>query len=237
MPEMLRQVFGEAAKARLSIDTGKYEVDAPAGSGVARYRVAFPVTGTYPDVRAFLDATLASMPTVALSDLAIERRSIADASVEAQIRMTFHTSAGGNFAVPRPPTPPPPPEPGPDTSDPMPLLTDTPPASARVVTPAHARALFAAQTWAAPLPPPLPVVPLRIPEPTAPPLPYTFIGSYAPAGETPVFFLMQGGRVTDARVGDSLDGVYQFESATEAELVFLYLPLKIRQTLPLGVSR
>ena len=44
--------------------------------------------------------------------------------------------------------------------------------------------------------------------PTAPPLPYTFIGSFAPDGQPPVFFLAHGDRVIDARVGsDNLNAV------------------------------
>ena len=60
-------------------------------SGVVRYQIAFPVTGPYPQIRAFIDATLASMPAVALSDLVLERSSIARGNVEAQIRMTVYT--------------------------------------------------------------------------------------------------------------------------------------------------
>ena len=58
---------------------------------MVRYQIAFPVTGPYPRIRAFIDATLATMPAVALSDLVLDRKSIADGSVEAQIRMTVYT--------------------------------------------------------------------------------------------------------------------------------------------------
>ncbi len=90
MPVILRQLFNNATRARLAVDTAKYEINAM-GSGVVRYRVAFPVTGPYPQIRAFIDATLATMPAVALSDLVLERKSIADGNVEAQIRMTIYT--------------------------------------------------------------------------------------------------------------------------------------------------
>jgi hypothetical protein len=43
--------------------------------------------------------------------------------------------------------------------------------------------------------------------------------------------------VIDAHVGDRLDGVYEFESAGSGSLVFNYLPLNIRQTVPMGVSQ
>jgi len=94
VPRILRQLFDGAARERLAVDTAKYEIDANRASGVVRYRVAFPVTGTYPQIRAFIDATLATMPAVALSGLALERRSIADGDVQAQIRVTIFTRSG-----------------------------------------------------------------------------------------------------------------------------------------------
>jgi hypothetical protein len=113
--------------------------------------------------------------------------------------------------------------------------------SARVVAPTQAAALFARHSWYVPPPPPPPppppAPPPPPPEPTAPPLPYTFVGSYAPAGDRPVFFLARGDRVIDAHVGDRLDGLYQLESATDGQLVLVYLPLNTRQNLAAGASR
>ena len=110
------------------------------------------------------------------------------------------------------------------------------PSQDRVVATPHAAALFAQHSWYVAPPPPPPAPALPPPEPTAPPLPYTFVGSYAPQGEAPVFFLSRGDRVIDAHVGDKLDGVYQFESAAGGQLVFVYLPLKVRQNLVAGAT-
>ncbi len=269
MPAILRQLFENAAQARLAVDTGKYDVDATKG-GVVRHHVAFPVTGPYPQIRAFIDATLATMPAVALSDLALARRSIGDGNVEAQIRMTVFTVPTGRTAQPgagsasavaaaasatvAPVSAPAAPgaaqradlprkalpraegarpnEAPPGPSHPSPL-----PASARVVTPTYAAALFAQHSWLVLPPPPPPAPPPPPPVATAPPFPYTFIGSYAPEGTPPVFFLARGDRVIDARVGDRLDGVYEFESATGGQLVFVYLPLNVRQSLAAGVAK
>ena len=113
--------------------------------------------------------------------------------------------------------------------------------SGRVVAPTQAAALFAQHSWYVPpppVPPPPPPEAPPPPEPTAPPLPYAFLGTYAPAGDPPVFFIGRGDRVIDAHVGDQLDGVYRFESAGAGQLVFVYLPLNVRQTLAApGVSR
>jgi hypothetical protein len=97
-------------------------------------------------------------------------------------------------------------------------------------------ALFARHSWyVAPPPKPAPPPPAP-PPPTAPPFPYAFVGSFDQGGQ-PVYFLSRGDRVIDARVGDKLDGVYQFESAEGGQLVFVYLPLNVRQNLVARASR
>lgn len=115
-----------------------------------------------------------------------------------------------------------------------PRASEAPPASSRVVAPTHAAALFARHSWYVAPPPKPPPPPPPPPEPRAPPLPYTFVGSFAPAGDPPVFFLKRGDRVIDAHVGDRLDGIYQLESAAGGQLVFVYLPLNVRQALAAG---
>lgn len=256
MPALLRRLFREATQARLALDTGRYEVKSTTRGEVVRHRVVFPVTGAYPQIRAFLDAILSKMPEVALSDLVIERKSIGDGDVEAQIQLTVFTRSEGSAASPpgesRTGTPdrkaaPRAATPGPERSrvPAVPVALGAPealPASDRVVPPTHASALFAQHTWVVlPKLPPLPKAPVPPPspppEPTAPPLPYTFVGSFAPGGDPPVFFLSRGDVVVEARVGDRLDGVYQLESAADGQLVFVYLPLDIRQSLSAGASK
>jgi hypothetical protein len=106
----------------------------------------------------------------------------------------------------------------------------------RIADSSHAGALFAAHSWYVAPPPPPPAPPVPPPPPQAPPFPYTFVGSYAPTGEQPVYFLAKADRVIDAHVGDRLDGIYAFESAESGNLVFNYLPLNIRQSVPTGAS-
>jgi hypothetical protein len=243
MPAILRQLFSKAVQARLAVDSAKYEVNAMGTTGIVRYQVAFPVTGPYPKIREFIDATLSAMPAVALNDLAIDRKSITDGSVEAQIRLTVYTFATGTTGAPGsgPPTAVsglqgPPRAPAPQAPrEKLQIDTIVLNVPDRVVEPTHSAALFAQHTWYVIPPAPPPAPPLPPPAPTAPPLPYTFLGSFAPEGQPPVFFLAHGDRVIDAHVGDRLDGVYQFESADAAQLVFVYLPLNVRQTVAAGV--
>lgn len=94
VPSLLGVLLKQADAAQLSIDTGKYETTALKSGGVTSYQVSFPVSGPYPQVRRFIDATLTELPAVALSELSLTRKSIGDGSVEAQIRVTFFTREG-----------------------------------------------------------------------------------------------------------------------------------------------
>src|SRR5439155_14987028 len=108
------------------------------------------------------------------------------------------------------------------------------------------KALFASHSWYTPPPPPLPAPappPLSAAQlaalntPTAPPLPYSYIGSYTPDGSQPVFFLTQGDRVYNVRVGDNLNDTYSVDSFTNGLLVMTYKPLKIQQQLSVGGAK
>ncbi len=107
----------------------------------------------------------------------------------------------------------------------------------RVVDPTAAGALFAAHSWyVAPPPPPVAMVsePVAPPKPVAPPLPFTYMGSYAPSGAKPVFFLTQGDRVYDVHIGDTLDNTYTVDAFNNGALVFTYKPLNQQQQLMTG---
>ena len=91
MPSLLGVLLKQADAAHLSIDTGKYETTALKSGGVTSYQVSFPVSGPYPQVRQFIDATLVALPAAALSELTLTRKTIGDAAVEAQVRLTLFT--------------------------------------------------------------------------------------------------------------------------------------------------
>jgi hypothetical protein len=106
----------------------------------------------------------------------------------------------------------------------------------RVASDAAAAALFAAQSWYVappPAPPPPPPVAVKPPAPTAPPLPFNYMGSYRPDGAQPVYFLTAGDRVYEVKIGDVLDNLYSVDAITGDNLMLTYKPLNIQQSLPL----
>jgi hypothetical protein len=109
----------------------------------------------------------------------------------------------------------------------------------RVADEAHSGALFATHTWyvAPPPPPPPPPVSaasLAPPVPTAPPLPFQYIGSYKTDGGAQVFFLTHDDRVYDAKVGDTLESTYHIDGFNGSQLLLTYKPLNIQQQLMVG---
>jgi hypothetical protein len=109
----------------------------------------------------------------------------------------------------------------------------------RVTDGKAASALFNTQSWhlAPPPPPPPAAVVVPPPPPTAPPLPFSVMGSYARPGDATTYFLTRGERVFDVRVGDTIDNTYSVDSASESQLLLTYKPLNIQQALILGGSQ
>ena len=109
----------------------------------------------------------------------------------------------------------------------------------RVAESKAVEALFHPQSWyiAPPPPPPAPVVVVAPPPPTAPPMPFTVMGSYTRPGDATVYFLTRGDRVFDVHVGDTIDNTYSVDGAANGVLTLTYKPLNIQQTLPIGGSQ
>ena len=70
--------------------------------------------------------------------------------------------------------------------------------------------------------------------PSAPPLPFTYLGRYTDGNDKTVYFVTRDDRVYDVRPGEVIDAIYSVESIENGQLVFLYKPLNTRQALPLG---
>jgi hypothetical protein len=104
------------------------------------------------------------------------------------------------------------------------------------------RDAFAAHSWQPPPPPPPPVKKQAVapepapepPPPAAPPLPFTYLGAFETTGAKQVFYLVEGDKVHAVTEGEIVNETYQIETVTAEEMVLMYLPLKIRQTLALG---
>ena len=90
---------------------------------------------------------------------------------------------------------------------------------------------FNAKSWYVPPPPPPPPPP---PKPTAPPLPFTYIGKLEEDGGRWTVYLAKGEQSYVLKKGETFDSVYRLEGLENGNLVIQYIPLSIKQFLPIG---
>ena len=98
--------------------------------------------------------------------------------------------------------------------------------------------LFAARSWKAePAPGTVteqPVVAAPVVQvPTAPPLPFQFVGRLDDRSDLQVF-LQSGEKIYVVRKGDVIDETWRIERISKEELSLVYLPLHLAQTLSVG---
>ena len=80
---------------------------------------------------------------------------------------------------------------------------------------------------------PRPVQTVVAPSPSAPPLPFTYMGKLMSEGEVAVF-LVEGERNLIVHEGDTIDSLYRVERIAEGDITLLFLPLNERQTIVIG---
>jgi len=95
-------------------------------------------------------------------------------------------------------------------------------------------ALFARQDWTPPPPPPSNEPPPPAPAPTAPPLPFTYIGKSLQDGVWEVY-LARGERTWSVRDQTTIDGTYRVDAIRPPVLTLTYLPLEQVQQINIGV--
>lgn len=92
---------------------------------------------------------------------------------------------------------------------------------------------FRVKSWYVAPPPPPPPPP---PKPTAPPLPFKYMGALEDTGQggKTMVYLAKGNDSFQVAVGDKFADGYQLEKIERGQLVIRYLPLSILQTLSTG---
>ena len=99
LPEELERLYALARAAGLQIQQGEYRLESR-GAGLLSYRVAFPVKGTYAQIRQFVGATLKDLPIASIDALRFERKRVGEAQLEGQVRLTIYFRREGDNAPP-----------------------------------------------------------------------------------------------------------------------------------------
>lgn len=94
---------------------------------------------------------------------------------------------------------------------------------------------FRVKTWYVAPPPPPPAPP---PQPSAPPLPFKYMGSFEePSSGKLIVYLVKGDESFPVSPGDKFDDDrYQFDGVERGRIAITYLPLAIKQNLNLDTQ-
>ena len=101
------------------------------------------------------------------------------------------------------------------------------PVTAEAIEESNAVDPFRNKSWYVAPPPPPPA------KPTAPPLPFQYLGKVIQDDGVHVFLNHQGKHLI-VRAGDVINGIYTVENIDGSQMTFVYQPLKERQLFPIG---
>ena len=87
--KMVATVFELAEKHGLVLAQAEYKLEFDKAGGFHTYQMRLPVRGSYPRLRAFVDATLARIACAALEDVDFKRDAISATEAEARLRFLF----------------------------------------------------------------------------------------------------------------------------------------------------
>lgn len=90
----LRRLFDAAEAAGLDLPQGDYRLTEIQDAHLRRYQLSLPVSGGYPQVRAFVTEALNADPALALAAILLRRDRIEDAELEAMLNFTLYLEAG-----------------------------------------------------------------------------------------------------------------------------------------------
>ena len=89
LPSIAGKIFKLAQGAGVTLERGRYELTPLHSGHLARYRMTFPIKGSYPSIRQFIDSTLTAIPSAAVDGFRIERKAVGDANVDADLRFSI----------------------------------------------------------------------------------------------------------------------------------------------------
>jgi hypothetical protein len=90
IPAVIGLIYAEASKSGVPLDVGHYSYSSPKAGALGRYDVEFPVKAGYPQIRTFINGTLTAVPAAALDKLHVERKTVGDAGVSANIGFVIY---------------------------------------------------------------------------------------------------------------------------------------------------
>ena len=93
-PRWLGLMMEIANRNDLILKHGEYVVVRDSVGQLRRFRITLPVQGTYPQIRKYLAALIADIPSMSLENVQFERKDIVDTSLQAKIKLVLYLGQG-----------------------------------------------------------------------------------------------------------------------------------------------
>jgi hypothetical protein len=95
LPMLMGQVVTASVSTGVALEEGHYELVAAGKAGqIARYRLGFPVVGSYPQVRGFIDKALVAVPEMSLDGVTLQRSEVGEGVVNAELDFAVFVRTG-----------------------------------------------------------------------------------------------------------------------------------------------
>lgn len=90
VPYWIHLIHTVADKEGIVLERGDYRRPTGEGPLPIPVKITLPVKGSYTQIRRFITATLAEVPTLALDEVSFQRQNARDLKIEAQIRFSLY---------------------------------------------------------------------------------------------------------------------------------------------------
>ena len=87
--EMASRIYQAGTNNGIALPTGEYRLERMPDDRLLRYRINLPVSGSYPQIRAFVLEVLRTVPAAALDDIQL-RRDATGSQLEARVRFSLY---------------------------------------------------------------------------------------------------------------------------------------------------
>jgi hypothetical protein len=93
-PHWLGLMMEIANKNGLVLKHGEYAVVRDSIGQLRRFKITLPVQGSYPQIRKYLAALIANIPSMSLEHVQFERKDISDTQLQAKIKLVLYLRQG-----------------------------------------------------------------------------------------------------------------------------------------------
>lgn len=87
-PKILGTLVAVAAASGVVLERGDYTYVIPGEGEIGRYQISLPLMGSYAQIRQFIEDSLAAVPAMALEKMRVERKSVADPVIAAELQFS-----------------------------------------------------------------------------------------------------------------------------------------------------